>query len=253
VGRGSGARLNDYLVLRFDAPLQSFGGVAVDAHRVSDESPGRSLVVGLLGNALGWSHGDFARLQRLQERVVLGVRRDRSGQRMVDFHTVDLGQDHLKEDGWTTRGRTASREGGSASSGTHIRHRHFLADAVYTLVVTLRPHDEEPSLDHLEDALRHPARPLFLGRKSALPAAPIFVMRVTAGTARDALASIARIGRRGDEGSLSAWWPAEEGGEDASSRLVPVFDDRDWANQIHAGRRFLRHGTVDPRGGPDAR
>ena len=244
--------MTDFLVLRFDAPLQSFGGVAVDAHRVSDESPGRSLVAGLIGNALACSHGDFARLERLQDRIVLGARRDRSGRRVVDFQTVDLGQDHLAGDGWTTWGRTASREGGSASAGIHIRYRHYLADAVYTLVVALRPPDEEPTLEQIGEALRRPARPLFLGRKSALPAAPILVGRVGAETARGALAAVARIGPRGDDGALSAWWPAEEGGDDASTRLVPMFDDRDWANQIHAGRRFLRHGTVDPAGGSDA-
>lgn len=242
----------DFLALRFDAPLQSFGGVAVDAHRVSDDSPGRSLVAGLIGNALGYSHGEFVRLQRLQERIALGVRRDRSGQRMVDFQTVDLGQDHLAVDGWTTWGRTASREGGSASSGTYIRHRHYLADAVYTLVVALLPPDEEPTIDQVANALRRPARPLFLGRKSALPAAPILVGRITAQSTRGALAAVARIGPRGDEGALSAWWPAGEDDDEASTRLVPVFDDREWANQIHAGRRFLRHGTVDPPGGSNA-
>lgn len=245
--------MTDYLVLRFDAPLQSFGGVAIDAHRVSDESPGRSLVAGLIGNALGYSHGEFARLQRIQERIVFGARRDRSGRRIVDFQTVDLGQDHLARDGWTTWGRTASREGGPASSGTHIRHRHYLADAVYTLVVALRPPDEEPTLDQVAVALRRPARPLFIGRKSALPAVPILVGRVGAETTCGALAAVARIGPRGDDGALSAWWPAEEGGDEASTRLVPVFDDRDWSNQIHAGRRFLRHGTVNPAGGSDAR
>ncbi len=250
--RRPGASLTEFLVLRFDAPMQSFGGAAVDAHRVSDEAPGRSLLTGLLGNALGWAHGDFARLQHLQERLVLGVRRDHAGKRMVDYQTVDLGQPHLVMAAWTTRGYTASRKGGSASTGTHIRHRHFLADAVYTLVVGLRPPDEVPTVDTLADALRHPARPLFLGRKSALPAAPIYTGRVSAASVRAALTAVSRIGTRGDRGPLSAWWPAEEGGDDSTSRLMPVFDGRDWANQSHAGRRFLRRGQVDPAGGSDA-
>lgn len=251
--------MTDFLVLRFDTPLQSFGGVAIDVHRVTDESPGRSLVSGLLANALGWTHGDFALLQRLQERVVLGARRDRAGERLIDYQTVDLGDDdgrstpHLAIPGWTTLGRVSQRGKGEATSMTHPRFRHYLADAVYTLVVALRPPDEEPTLDQVADALCRPARPLFLGRKSALPAAPILAGRVVAETARAALAAVARIGPRGDGGALSAWWPAEEGGDDAASRLVPIFDDRDWSNQIHAGRRFLRHGTVDPAGGPHGR
>lgn len=253
MGGRSGAQLTAFLVLRLDAPLQSFGGVAVDAHRVSDEWPGRSMVAGLIANALGWSHGDFTLLQRLQERIVLGSRRDRAGRRMVDFQTVDLGQPHLMGDGWTTWNRTASREGGSASRGTHIRYRHYLADAVYTLVVSLRPPEEDPTLEHIARAIHRPARPLFLGRKCAIPAAPILAGRIDAETVAAALEAVVRIGPRGDEGALAAWWPAEEGGDDASSRLLPVFDDRDWSNQVHAGRRFLRHGTVDPEGGAHAR
>jgi len=245
--------VTDFLVLRFDAPMQSFGGVAVDHHRGTEDAPGSSLVTGLLANALGWSHGEFSRLQRLQERILMGARRDRSGQCMVDYQTVGLYQDHLAEDGWTTWGRTAAREGGKARTGTHIRYRHYLADAVYTIVVALRVPDEPPTLYELAQALERPARPLFLGRKCALPAAPILFGRVAADSVRDALAAVRRIGKRGDEGPLSAWWPAEEGGEDATTRLVPVFDHRDWANQIHAGRRFLRHGTVKPLGGSDAR
>lgn len=248
--------MTDFLVLRFDAPLQSFGGAAVDQHRVCDEMPGRALVAGLLANALGWSHGDVVRIQRLQERLELGSRQDRVGERVVDFHTVDLGQPHLVEEGWTTRGRPSGREGGPAArKGTHIRWRHYLADAIYTVVVALRPADEEPGLDRLGEALRRPARPLFIGRKCALPAAPILQGRITAGSVREALGVVPRLERRRAAGAarLHAWWPAEsqDAGDDGPTRLVPVFDDRDWANQVHAGRRFLRHGTVDPPGGDD--
>jgi len=118
-------------------------------------------------------------------------------------------------------------------------------------------HIVDPAFDRPDTAqiaTRYPARPLFIGWKSALPAHPVFVGHVTAETARDALASIFRFGRHGADSSLSAWGPTEESGDDASSRLAPVFDgSEDWANQIHAGRRFLRHGTVDPAGGSDAR
>ena len=40
------------LVLRFDAPLMSFGGVMVDQHGVIDRFPGTAMLTGLLANAL---------------------------------------------------------------------------------------------------------------------------------------------------------------------------------------------------------
>ena len=57
---------------------------------------------------------------------------------------------------------------------------------------------------------------------------------------------VARVRQRGDSGPIAGWWPAEEEGADSFSRLVPITDYRDWANQIHVGRRFLRQGLVDP-------
>lgn len=237
--------MSEFLVLRLDAPMMSFGGEAIDAHRVTAEFPGRSLVCGLIANALGHDHSEFERTARLQERIVMGSRRDRAGRRISDFQTVSLGQAHLAIPGWTTTGRTSEREGGSASTGTHIRHRHFVADAVFTVVVRLESADEAPTLDDVEAALRSPARTLFIGRKAALPSTSIFAGRVTAPDVRSALAAIPRLAGRTDAGPLSAWWPADDLRDEPSSRVVPVFDDRDWANQIHTGRRFVRHGIID--------
>lgn len=67
---------------------------------------------------------------------------------------------------WTTRGSKEDRRGGEGSSGTHIRYRHYHADRVQIVALTLVPSDPAPTLDDLENALKHPARPLFLGRKT---------------------------------------------------------------------------------------
>lgn len=238
---------NAYLHLRLDAPLMSFGGVAVDQLGVTEPAPTQSMLTGLLGNALGYDHRDAGALQRLQQRLRYGVRRDRPGQPLRDFQTVFLGQDFLRE-GWTTRGAPQSRAGGSAKTGTHIRYRHYWADAVYTVVLTLEPAGEDPGLDALEVALRHPERPLFLGRKPCLPAAPLLVGRLEATDPRHALARAplpAEDRRQPRDGGYAAWWPA--GGEEpdaAPGRAIPVSDLRDWTRQVHTGRRFVRHGLI---------
>lgn len=236
----------DILLLRLDAPLVSFGGPMVDNRGVIQDCPPLSLLTGLLANALGYEHGDVERLAALQSRVRYAVRCDRAGTRLVDFHTVDLGQDFLVGTGWTTRGRPEGRAGASGEE-THIRYREFLADSVHTVALALEPSDSPPDIDAVERALQEPARPLFIGRKCCLPAVPILLGRTAAPTLLAALRAAPRVdpsrSDRPRESPLRAWWPADEDG-DEDSRLIPVTDERDWENQIVTGRRWVREGTV---------
>ncbi|MFI5394778.1 MAG: type I-E CRISPR-associated protein Cas5/CasD [Candidatus Binatia bacterium] len=234
----------DALVLRFDAPLLSFGGVAIDSLGVTRWFPGRAMLAGLLGNALGYTHGNADKLQALQARIRYAARCERPGREIVDYQTVDLGQEFLKQ-GWTTRGTIEGREGGTAKEGTHIRYRHYLADAVYVVALTLTRVDDSPTLDEVGAALREPARPLFIGRKSCLPAAPLLVGRTRTETLLQTLEIVPRGPRANTSGPLSAWWPADEDTERPGARLIPVTDDRDWTNQIHVGRRWMHEGTIN--------
>lgn len=246
--------MGEYLILRLDAPLVSFGGPVVDHHGGTLDFPGRSLIAGLLGNALGYEHADAERLQALQDRIRYAVRCDRMAVRLVDYQTVDLGQPFLDGTGWTTWGRREDRRGGEASEGTHIRLRHYLADGIFTLALTLQQ-GEGPDLDEIERALREPERPLFIGRKPCLPAAPLLLGRVEAGSLLAALQMAEPIpaSRANLEGPLPVWWPEGEPADEAvgASRLIYVADDRDWRNRIHAGRRAVRHGRL-PLGGKAA-
>lgn len=241
----------DALILRFDAPLMSFGAPIVDQNGVIQPYPALSMMTGLLANALGFDHSEFDRLERLQERLRYGSRQDRKGRRIEDYQTVDLSKPYMDDDrAWTTRGLLEKRKGGSASSGTHIRRRDYWADAVHTVAVTLDPPDEEPTIDDVERAVQHPARPLFIGRKPCLPAAPLFVRRLRAQTLRDALAR-APLAERSTGRRLTAWWPTNPKDDGPSSdeagteeRKKPVTDRRDWANQIHVGQRWIARGTL---------
>jgi len=218
----------DVLILRFDAPLMSFGAPIVDNQGEIQPYPALSMMTGLLGNALGVDHSEFDRLERLQERLRYASRQDRRGRQIEDYQTVDLSKSYMDDDrAWTTYGHLESRAGGSASDGTHIRYRDYWADAVHTVAVTLDAPGESPTLDDLEAAVQHPARPLFLGRKPCLPAESLF--------------------------AFSAWWPthpdadnpSDDGPLDEDLR-EPVTDRRDWHNQIHVGERWIVNGTVRP-------
>lgn len=236
----------EVLLLRLDAPLMSFGGVVVDERGVTEEMPTRSMLTGLLGNALGYDHRDAELLQRLQDRLRHAVRRDRPGRLLVDFQTVDLGQPFLAE-GWTTRGVAVGRRGGSAATGTHIRRRHYWADAVFTVALSLEPEAEAPDLACCAAALGEPERPLFLGRKPCIPSLPLVLGMVRAASLHAALLRAPISARAAKGGPWAAWWP--EAGEPAptagAGRLLPVYDERDWTNQIHTGRRFLWEGRIE--------
>jgi CRISPR system Cascade subunit CasD len=231
------------LLLRLEAPLMSFGGVAIDYRAVTRTLPGRAMLTGLLANALGYEHREFTRLDALQSRLSYAARADRPGDLITDFHTVDLSQPFLSQ-GWTTRGAPQGREGGSASKGTHIRLRQFLADAVVTIALTLNPPDVDPPLAALESALREPARPLYLGRKPCIPSLPILLGAVDASSLIEALEHTPRSPRAVKDVPMRAWWPAGDG-ERPGSRLIPITDERDWANQIHVGRRWIYEGVIN--------
>lgn len=249
------------LVLRLDAPLMSFGAVIVDQHGFIDRFPGTALVTGLCANALGWDHGDFYRLDLLQDRIRYAARWDVPARPIIDYQTVDLGQPKMLGyadrtqtgdplGGWTTRGTPEHRDGGpGARFGTHQRYRHYWNDGLLTMVLTLTE-GEEPTLEDLQDALRRPARPLFLGRKACLPSRPLLDPETPVVEGENLLTILRRVpvwNRAGTivPGSpeLVACWPAELGlGERGQVRRV--FDRRNWARQIPAGVSHRAEGPL---------
>lgn len=240
------------LMLRFDAPLMSFGGVAIDKNGPTEMHPGASMITGLLANALGWRHREHARHEALQARLRVASRWDRAPEIVLDYQTADLGQEHLMGTGWTTRGKPEGRGGGKdAAEGTTIRYRQYLANGCATVAVALEG-PGEVSLDDLAHALQRPARPLVLGRRNCLPAAPILLGIRQAESLYDALLQepVAVPRRRSLEDDvevlrLRAAWPAEEGPCAASMRQEEVADLRQWKTAVHMGTRSYTFGTLE--------
>jgi CRISPR system Cascade subunit CasD len=240
--RSHGNRVR-HLLLDLDAALMSFGGDMVDAYGVIRDFPAKSMVAGLLANALGWERHDVDAHARLQERIVMGSARPGEGRRVRDFQTARLGGN---DRGWTTRGRVEGRAGGAATYlSPHIRYRDADADARVLIALRVDPAEEEPTLETLATALDRPERPLFLGRKPFLPSRPIGLGIVEAGTIRDALAKGLVLLSDAPEGDakVRAQWPRAEGLVD-DAREEELTDERHWPAGVHAGLRCVVEGYV---------
>lgn len=227
-----------WLVLRFNAPLASFGGVTIDSRGVTRDFPAASAITGLLANALGYARYETDRLDRLQARLVFGVRRESEHPlgRMTDFQTAKL---DANDRSWTTSGRVEGRAGGASTyDSPHIRWRDYHADTDMTVVLCLLPADETPDLEAVAAALDRPARPLFLGRKACLPAGYLLTAGdnrwIEADNARAALTAVA--GRD----TMPALWPAAPG------EGREIADRRNWRSGLHGGTRRVVEGRITP-------
>ena len=147
------------LLLRLEAPLQSWGERSRWDVRDTADRLTKSGVIGLLGAAFGYSRLD-SRLRQLSETLRFGVRVDRPGERMVDFQTVT---------GVLPRA-DGKNKGKEDDPYTIISPRSYLQDASF-LVGLEGPMD---TLKACKDALLRPKWPVYLGRKCCPPAVPVF-------------------------------------------------------------------------------
>ena len=148
------------LLLRLAAPLQSWGADSKFEIRKTNREPTKSGVLGLLAAALGVRRDDDKGLQELKT-LRFGVRVDQEGGLLVDFHTANNP---------TPQQTAKARAAGKAPPSPYVTRRHYLTDAMF--LVGLESEDET-LLHQLETALRSPAFPLFLGRRSCPPTQPV--------------------------------------------------------------------------------
>ena len=143
------------LLLRLQAPLQSWGTTSRFDERDTQLEPSKSGVLGLVCAAIGRDRSeavdDLAALR-------MGVRVDREGVPMRDYQTA--------------KGVLIAGTGRAEKERTVVSPRHFLADACF--LVGLEGADR-PLLEHIQCGLRAPVWPMSLGRKSFVPALPVWL------------------------------------------------------------------------------
>ena len=132
------------MLLRLAGPLQSWGVESKFETRRTQSYPTKSGVIGLLAAALGYPRD--APLDRLNT-LNFGVRVEQEGELLSDYHIARGEKDYITK-------------------------RLYLADAIF--LVGLES-ENLGFLHELERAIKNPAFPLFLGRRSCVPTMPIFL------------------------------------------------------------------------------
>ena len=143
------------LLLRFVAPMQSWGVQSNFDYRDTGLEPSKSGVVGLLCAALG--HNRELPLDRRFLTARMGVRVDCEGVVAYDYHVAGVGG--------------ILRAEGKVKIGNVVPSwRYYLADAAFLVGLESQEH---AWLIELYQALQHPVWPLFFGRKAFPPGDPV--------------------------------------------------------------------------------
>ncbi|MCO7247380.1 type I-E CRISPR-associated protein Cas5/CasD [Halomonas sp. Mc5H-6] len=175
--------MTDYLIFRLYAPLASWGEAAVGETRPTATYPGKGAVLGLLGAALGVRRDDDAGQTQLRESIAMGVKQYTPGMLMRDYHTVQMPAAQSKVSYHT---RKEELSGPRDALKTILSSRDYRCDGLWTVAVWLTP-AATLTLSELEQALKTPYYPLYLGRKSCPPAAPLAPQRRQCSTLKEAL------------------------------------------------------------------
>jgi len=153
------------LFLRLEGPMQSWGERGQWAVRDSRPEPTKSGIVGLLACARGINTDN--ELRQLSQQIHVGVRCDRPGKPLVDYHTIGGGFDKpmlLRADGIPKKTEK------TGDPHTELSWRTYLHDASFLAAVRA----DAALIETLTEAIQSPHWPIYLGRKSCLPCLPPF-------------------------------------------------------------------------------
>ena len=166
------------ILLRLEAPMQSWGDGSRFQLRRTADAPTKSGVLGLILCASGTSRSDAGPLLAELRSLRFGVRVDRPGTRGWDYHTAGAGYGINSAEGKVkVTGTTGDPE-------TLLSRREYLFDASFVAGFAGTP----ATIDRIAAWLMEPVWTVFLGRKCCVPTLPV-LERVVRGTALlDALA-----------------------------------------------------------------
>ncbi|MEP6835386.1 MAG: type I-E CRISPR-associated protein Cas5/CasD [Gemmatimonas sp.] len=168
--------MTSFLMFTIQAPLASWGEIAVGEWRGSWDTPSRSAVIGLVGAALGVERSDTVLQAALRDGYRVAVRADRKGSAMQDYHTMQsVEQGIVKKRNLRTRASlwTVPKE----SRQTILSRREYRQNVVHTVAVW-SVGQAQWSLEDLARSLERPVYAPFAGRRCnplGLPMMPAVV------------------------------------------------------------------------------
>lgn len=177
--------MQEYLIIKLQGAMQSWGGHTFEDYRPSHIFPTRSAVVGLLGACLGIDRSDIKSRSELNASFEFTVRSDirklktKYGtellkmQKMTDYHTI----------------LDARKVDGTPRKDAILSYREYLCDAEFTLAVCFM-NDATYNLEAIKNAIQYPYYTPVLGRKSCPIHRPLFEKIVVAENVQQALDQI---------------------------------------------------------------
>ena len=141
------------LLLRLSAPLQAWGSGSKFEIRNTEHEPTKSGVIGMIAAAMGIQREDDPKTLEPLSKLRFGVRVDREGKLLKDFHMVH-----------------EYKKGKMVDS--HLTERYYLSDAAFLAAFES---DSREFLEDIANALNNPVYPLFLGRRSCPPTLPVVI------------------------------------------------------------------------------
>lgn len=155
---------NECLVLRLEGPLQSWGFDSQYNRRNTGLMPTKSAIAGICCAAIGLPRGSekeqafIASFGKVRMQAIAmprkGVKKELPVRRLQDYHTIQ---------------NTKTAEG--KNKDCHITYRQYLNDASFGILLR----GESALLKQIADALINPVWGIWLGRKTCIPSAPVFV------------------------------------------------------------------------------
>ncbi|MGA2608837.1 MAG: type I-E CRISPR-associated protein Cas5/CasD [Terriglobia bacterium] len=158
-----------YLALLLDGPLQSWGFASRFQRRTTVLHPTKSGVIGLISAAIGLAKGSPEEAEWLPKLTALkmtSIALARNGaRRLEDFHTTGGGYDKKTQPQFIPR----KASGGPCDNPT-VSRRQYLLEARFGVILE----GDRCVLERAATALQDPVWGVWLGRKSCIPAEPIF-------------------------------------------------------------------------------
>jgi len=259
----------EHVLIRLKAPMAAFGGPAGERKRPTGDMPSLSMLVGLLGNALGCDRNDgedMGLLDRLQAEARYACARLGEVLTYTDLQiarapTAGDAVTRMRHGGRYTDDPDlliAPKGAGKALDRTldkpALSEKTYLTDAHY--LVAFEPGDVMAA-STLDAALRAPARPLWIGRKACPPSAPLAAGIIDAEDVLDALQiglsrdperqTLVKQAKRNDE--IEIEWVGQSEISPPVRRITQTQrrDRRHWqvdrhgnTGQVHLGRLAIR-------------